>query len=167
MGSFAANESTALDGSEQTDLALWAAAAGVIAMSLDPEAKDFADPAFGHELYRLREPPPGTDIWLGANNHGEMGWLRSHSIKRDALPTENPGQAWGVILSLGHAVFYVAHHGLPEHRLRLKHHANRALRTIWHHRGPTIWPTKLRINSSDMSPLAEEVAQHSTWERRA
>jgi hypothetical protein len=43
MARFAANTSITLNANEQADLALWAVAAALIAMSQDSEAQRFAD----------------------------------------------------------------------------------------------------------------------------
>lgn len=80
MARFAANTPITLNAEEQADLAVWSVAAALIAMSLDPDAAGFADPAIAHEVFHERRPPAGIDIWLGANSHGEMGWFGSHSL---------------------------------------------------------------------------------------
>jgi len=57
MAHFAGNTSITLDAEEQTDLALWSVAAALIAMSNDPDAAGFADPAIAHGIFRERHPP--------------------------------------------------------------------------------------------------------------
>jgi hypothetical protein len=86
MARFAANTLIALNAEEQADLALWSVAAALIAMSNDPDAAGFADPAIAHEVFRERRPPNGMDVWLGANSHGEMGWFGSHSLSLAPAP---------------------------------------------------------------------------------
>ena len=75
MADFAANRPVVLSADEQADVALWASVAILIAMSMDPDAVDFADPALAQTIHRTSRPSAGMDIWLGANSHGEMGWV--------------------------------------------------------------------------------------------
>ncbi len=85
MAGFAANTPITLTADQQNDLALWATAASLIAMSLDPEACEFADPELAREIYRTRRPTPVMDIWLGANPTGKWGGsarTRSTSARR-------------------------------------------------------------------------------------
>lgn len=106
-----ANTPITLDAEEQADLALWSVVAALIAMSNDPNAAGFADPAIAHELFRERHPPDAMNIWLGANSHGEMGWFGSHSLNLASAP-EQTG-AWGATISCGYAVTHMVFHGLP------------------------------------------------------
>lgn len=73
MAGFAADDPITLSADEQANLALWAVTASLIAMSQDLTACDFADPDLAREVYRARLPTRGIDVWLGANQHGEMG----------------------------------------------------------------------------------------------
>ncbi len=165
MASFAANRPVVLSADEQTDLALWASAATLIAMSMDPAAADFADPALAQMLYRTRRPTVGMDIWLGANSHGEMGWFRSHTLKIPPAP-ERQG-AWGATIAFGYAVIHVVCHDMPEQRMNLKGDARRSMRRIWGPQDRVTWPPKLRLRPRDLSPLAVIVGEQSSFERAA
>jgi len=118
MAAFAANSPIVLTRDEQADLALWATASSLIAMSLDPEAQAFADAELARRIYRDRRPTAGIDIWLGANAHGEMGWFGSHTLNISQAP-EHRG-AWGASITFGYAVIHLVCHDLPNLRMRLK-----------------------------------------------
>jgi hypothetical protein len=165
MRGFAGNTKLALTSPQQADLALWACASSAIAMQMDETADGFASPDFARELYRDRRPPLGTDVFLGANTHGEMGWFGAHSMTIMAAPERR--HAWGALLTFGHGILYVVHHGLPETRLRPRRHVNLAMRPIWPPRDRIFWPPPLAIAPRDLWPLADEVFTHSSWERAA
>ncbi len=163
MAHFAANTSIMLNAEEQADLALWSVAAVLIAMSNDPDAAGFADPAIAHEIFRERHPPDDMNVWLGANSHGEMGWFRSHSLNLAPAP-ERTG-AWGATISFGYAVIHMVFHGLPNQRMRLRHEAQRSLRRIWAPRDRVMWPPKLIMRPHDLTPLAHVIGEQSSFER--
>jgi hypothetical protein len=110
MAAFAANSPMILTRDEQADLALWATASSLIAMSLDPVAQAFADAELARRIYRDRRPTTGMDIWLGANAHGEMGWFGSHTLNISQAP-EHRG-AWGASITFGYAVIHLVCHDL-------------------------------------------------------
>jgi hypothetical protein len=163
MARFAANTPITLNAEEQADLALWSVAATLIAMSLDPTAVDFADPALARKVFRERCPPAGIDIWLGANSHGEMGWFGSHSLNLAPAPEQT--SAWGATITFGYAVVHMVFHGLPQQRMRLRNDAARSLRRIWAPRDRVVWPPKLVMRPHDLTPLAVIVGQQSSFER--
>lgn len=165
MADFAANRPVVLDAAEQTDLALWASVTILIAMSMDPDAADFADPVLAPSLRSMRTPTPGMDIWLGANSHGEMGWVGSHSLNISPAP-EHKG-AWGATITFGYAVIHIICHDVPEQRIRLKRDARRSLRRIWGAQERVTWPPQLRLQLRDLSPLAIIISEQSSFERAA
>lgn len=165
MAAFAVDRAVLLSADEQTELALWASVAALIAMSLDPTAVGFADPALAREIYRTRTPTAGMDIWLGANMHGEMGWFSSHSlVLRHAQQHEG---AWGATITFGYAVVHIVCHGLPNQRMQLAKDARWYLRRIWGARDSVAWPPKLRLRPHDLSPLAAIVGEQCSFERAA
>ena len=163
MAAFAANTPITLDTEEQADLALWSVAAALIAMSNDPNAAGFADPAIAREMFREQRPPAGMDIWLGANSHGEMGWFGSHSLNLAHAPDQTG--AWGATISFGYAVIHMVFHGLLNERMQLRGDAARSLRRIWVPRDRVVWPSKLVMRPHDLTPLAVAVGQQSSFER--
>lgn len=162
MADFATNTPIVLNASDQAYLALWATAASLIAMSMDPEAREFASSALPREIYRLRRPTPGIAVWLGANAHGEAAWFGSHSLNlRDA-----PGQrAWGATITFTYAVIHLICHDLCDQRIRLRGSAVRSLRRIWGPRDAVAWPPKLIMTQHDLSPLAMVVGEQCSFER--
>jgi hypothetical protein len=165
MADFAANRPVVLSADEQTDLALWTSVATLIAMSMDPAAADFADPALARTLQRTRRPTVGMDVWLGANSHGEMGWFRSHALKMPPAPARKG--AWGATIAFGYAVMHVVCHDVPEQRMRLKRDARRSMRRIWGPQDRVAWPPRLRLQPRDLSPLAVIIGEQSSFERAA
>lgn len=163
MARFAANTPITLHAEEQADLALWSVVAALIAMSKDPDAVGFADPAIAHEIFRERRPPNDMNVWLGANSHGEMGWFGSHSLNLAPAP-EQTG-AWGATISFGYAVIHMVFHGLPNQRMRLRRDAQRSLRRIWTTRDRAMWPPRLVMRPPDLTPLALVVGEQCSFER--
>lgn len=163
MAAFAANSPIVLTRNEQADLALWATASSLIAMSLDPEAQAFADAELARRIYRDRRPTAGMDIWLGTNAHGEMGWFGSHTLNISQAP-EHRG-AWGASITFGYAVIHLVCHDLPNLRMRLKGDAHRSLRRIWGASERVAWPLRLIMQPHDLSPLAMVVGEQCSFER--
>ena len=163
MAAFATNIPIVLTRDEQADLALWATASSLIAMSLDPEAQAFADAELARRIYRDRRPRAGMDIWLGANAHGEMGWFGSHTLNISQAP-EHRG-AWGASITFGYAVIHLVCHDLPNQRMRLKGDAHRSLRRIWGTSERVAWPPRLIMHPHDLSPLAMVVGEQCSFER--
>jgi hypothetical protein len=163
MARFAANTPITLRAEEQADLALWSVVAALIAMSNDPDAAGFADPAIAHEIFREQRPPNDMNVWLGANSHGEMAWLRSHSLNLAPAPKQTG--AWGATISFGYAVIHMVFHGLPNQRMRLRRDAQRSLRRIWTPRERAVWPPRLVMRPRDLSPLALAIGEQSSFER--
>lgn len=164
MAAFAGRVPVVLSPEQQANLALWASAAALVAMSMEDAASDFADPALAREMHVRRCAPAGMEVWLGTNAHGEMGWFGSHSL---TLPgPAGKTDAWGASITFGYAVFHIVFHGLPEQRLRLRGSAHRALRRIWATQDRVEWPsTSLLINPMDLTPLATIVSTESSFER--
>ena len=163
MAHFAANTPITLNAEEQADLAYLSVVAALIAMSNDPDAAEFADPAIAHAIFRERRPPDNMNVWLGANSHGEMGWFRSHTL--NLLPARGQTGAWGATISFGYAVIHMVFHGLPNQRMRLRHDAQRSLRRIWATRDRAAWPPKLVMRPHDLTPLALVIGEQSSFER--
>jgi hypothetical protein len=163
MAHFAANTPITLDAEQQADLALWSLAAALIAMSNDPEAAEFANPAIAREIFREQCPPDDLNVWLGANSHGEMAWFRAHSL--NLAPAPEQSGPWGATISFGYAVIHMVFHGLPNQRIRLRHDAQRSLRRIWETRDRVVWPPKLIMRQHDFTPLALVVGDQSSFER--
>jgi len=165
MAAFAQNTPMILDSDEQADLAMWATAASLIAMSMDPEACGFAYPTFAQEINRAKRPTPGMDIWLGANTHGELGWFGSHSLNLRNVRDAPEHGAWGATITFGYAVIHIVCHDVPYQRIRLKGDANRSLRRIWRTTDRVAWPPKLVMRPHDLSPLALIVSEQCSFER--
>ncbi len=165
MATFAQNTPIILDSDEQADLALWALAASLLAMSTDPEACGFADPTLAREINSAKRPTAGIDMWLGANAHGELGWFDSHSLNLRNVRDAPEQGAWGATITFGYAVIHIVCHDAPNQRIRLKGDAHRSLRRIWGPRDRVVWPPKLVMRPQDRSHLASIVPEQGSFER--
>lgn len=102
---------------------------------------------------------------LGANEHGDLAWGRSHSLRFDGLAEGRKG--FGASLSFGHAVFYVMYYGSAERLLRLRYEAHRSLKQIWPVQPEVAWPPTLLMRPLDLTPLTDIVHRNSAWVARA
>jgi hypothetical protein len=73
--------------------------------------------------------PPGWQVWLGANAHGEVAWHRSHSIRRPGSPPASV-DGFGVMVSIGFAVLYVIKSFDARFRIRLRNEAAMTFREL-------------------------------------
>ena len=159
---FAENTPFRLRGEEQETLALWAFCATLHGISLTAvEDERFAAPELAHEVYATRRPSAGTQIWLGANSHGEMASFSSHSL---VLPSSvRGGQAFGASLSFGYGNVHVIHHGVTHRRIQLRHELHRAFKQTWPVRGDVAWPPRVVARVRDLSPVALMIGANSAW----
>jgi hypothetical protein len=165
LAAFAADTPLELSPESQRDLALWTVKTLFGFLSRATEGYRFADSSLYRELYETRLPPSGTQLWVGANNHGDIGWSGSHSLTFEALPEQTKG--FGGTISFGHGVLHLIYHGRPDHRLRLRYDAYRALRQIWPSQPEAVsWPPPLRMTPRDLTPLAETINANSVWAAR-
>lgn len=103
------------------------------------------------------------NLWIGANNHGHMGWFSSHSMS--IRPADSDTLAWGASVSFGYAIFHVVFHGQPSQRMRLRGESHRALRRIWTPREHVQWPPPLLIPRRNLRGLATGGTQDAVLER--
>jgi hypothetical protein len=157
------NKPLELDENQQAVLALWTICAVLISFEMPTVIDEhrFADPALANEVYAERRPPVGTQIWLGANPHGEMGWLGSRSLTVPGSTSNR--RPFGMSLSFGYAILHTVYHGESDRLIRLHYHPHRALKQIWPPQRRVEWPPPLLIRPRDMSPLAYEIANNSAW----
>lgn len=159
---FARDESITLNAWQQERLALWTFCAVLHGLELTPrEDHRFASPELAHEVYARGCPPRGTQIWLGANTHGEMAWFGSHSLRLQ--PPIDDSRAFGSSISFGYGVMHTIFHGSPDRRLQFRYDLHRTLRQIWPVRGGVAWPPALRIPLRDLSPVALEINSFGAW----
>lgn len=155
LDDFATGQPTLVTAREQERLATWALAALLVHFQMEPQELRFADPRLARELYRLQTVPPGTQVWLGANDHGEMAWVGTHSLQ--LVERDDSTGAWGASLSFGHANFHVMHHGETGRLLCLTGRAHQQLSRIF----PTVpgvrWPPQGVVSTRDLTPLAHMV----------
>lgn len=155
LAAFATNEGHELDPEQQERLALWATKTVLGFLSKEPEEYRFASRDLYHELYRTQKPPQGTQLWLGGNPHGHMGWMSAHSLVFGGPLAEHRG--FGASLSFGYSVIHLVFHGSTDWRLQLAYRPHRALKSIWPTQPSVEWPPPLLLRERDLQPLAYEV----------
>ena len=158
---FAVGRFMLLDQREQEKLALWTVTAQLLHLQLEPEEYRFADADLAHEVYATRLPPAGTQVWLGANSHGEMGWFGAHSLTVEGQANVYP--SWGASLSFGYANVHVMHHGFVDRQLRLTGQAHQLLTQIWPTRPAVRWPPHAVVAERDLEPLAYVISANSAF----
>lgn len=156
---FAENRPMVLSPREQQRLALWAVVVALLQLELEPTELQFADSvAMGPLIYATREPPPGTQVWAGANTHGEMGSFGAHSLVATGGASSQP---WGAALSFGHGNVHIVHHGMTDRRLVLQDRAHGLLSQIWPTSAGIRWPPETVVDERDLSPVAELIASNA------
>lgn len=161
LDGFAAGKRMTLDAREQERLATWALVVLLVHFEMEPEELRFADPSLAHEVYQLQTVPLGTQVWVGANDHGHMGWVGTHSLR--LVDRDDSTGAWGASLSFGHANLHVMHHGFTDRLLCLTDRAHHLLSRIY----PTVpgvrWPPQGVVGDRDLTPLAQLINDESAF----
>lgn len=161
LKNFAENQRMLLYPHEQKRIALWATVAALVQMQLEPVHLQFADPEMGARIYANKEPAPGTQVWIGANTHGEMGWFGAHSLRARSV---SPDGTWGAALSFGYGNVHIVHHGQADRRWILGGPAHHLLTQVWPTAPGVWWPPRDAVGYRDLSPVAElivaNVAEH-------
>jgi hypothetical protein len=162
LAAFAKDEPMALDPASQQLLAFWMTKTLFAFLSRAKQGYQFAPRHLYHDLYEQRRPLSGTQVWVGANNHGEVAWHGSHTLSFQALPEQDHG--FGGTISFGYGVLHLIYHGSPDHGLKLRYDPGLALRQIWPIRSDVVeWPPRLRMTPHDLSPLAQQINHNSVW----
>lgn len=161
LAAFAGNKPLELSSADQKALALWATKSILGFFSKEPAGYRFAPHELYRELYETRAPLANGQLWLGANSHGEMGWMGGHTLTLGG-PLEGT-KGFGASLSFGYGVVHFMYHGSSEWLVRLQYRAHQALRSIWPTQDVVSWPTPLRLQPHDLQPLAEEIHANSRF----
>lgn len=165
LAAFAHNDPLELSADAQRALALWATKSVLGFFSKEPNEYRFAPRELYRELYETRNPLIGSQLWVGANNHGHMGWMGGHSLRFSA-PLET-ASGFGASLSLGYGVVHLMYHGSTEWLLRLKYRTHQALKSIWPAQNTVSWPPRLVMQPRDLEPLAHDINVNSRFVPRA
>jgi hypothetical protein len=164
LGAFAINAPLQLSTVTQEQLAFWTTKILFGFLSRAQEGYRFADRGLYRELYERRGPPVGAQVWMGANNHGDIAWSGSHSLTFKDLPDQ--ASRFGATLSFGYGILHLIYHGSTSGYLRLHYDAHRSLRQIWPVQQQLLsWPPPLRMTPTDLTPLAEEINANSSWRK--
>ena len=161
LEAFAKNRPVSLGPAEQVVVAFWATKILLAILSQEPEDYRFAPPERYQELYASRAPLKGCQVWLGANDHGEVAWARAHSLRLEDGAEVSDG--FGASLSFGYAVVHIIWHGREPHHLRLRYDAARALKQIWPPQEEVRWPPGLLVADFDLTALAHLIHANSVW----
>jgi len=163
LAAFAVEEPLDIDREAQAILAAWVTKTVLGLLSIEPEEYRFATDAQYRDFHDAQKPWPGTQVWLGANDHGDLGWGRAHSLTFRDLPESDGG--FGASLSFGYAVFHLIYHGSENHQLRLRYGAHRALKPIWPSQDDDVaWPGRFRIEGGpDLTHLPNLIGANSDF----
>lgn len=154
LAAFASNTARMLSAAEQQALAVWGTKTVLGFFSKEPDAYRFAPRELYRELHATRAPLAGSQVWVGANNHGHMGWMGGHSLR---FGPPLPPSGFGASLSFGFGVVHLIFHGSAEWQLQLQYDAHRALKTIWPTQEKVPWPPPLLVQARDLEPLAHRI----------
>lgn len=161
LAAFAKDQPVTLGRREQEQLAFWTTKTLLALLTVEPEEFRFAPAERYREVHETRAPLTGSQVWLGANHHGDLAWGRSHSLTFASMPDQKEG--FGASLSFGYAVMHVIYHGSSEWLLRLRYDAHRSLKQIWPIQREVEWPPALRMRPSDLTPLAGLINENSNF----
>ena len=153
--------SLVLTAAHQRLLTLWVTKTVLAFQSIEHPTTTFARPKHFTELFRSQAPLADSQIWLGANDHGEPAWYRAHGVR---VPAGDPSRfdGFGSTLTVGHAVFYMLVGYDRPIGLRLRYEAAAAFKEIWPGRArPVSWPPRLALRASGRQELPEYLAHHS------
>jgi len=146
---------TTLGDDEQDVLAFWAVKTALVFQSMESELTKWARPADYEAMYALQGVPPGWQVWLGANSHGDVAWHRSHSIRRPESPADAV-DGFGVMLSVGFAVLYIVNSFDPDLRIRLRREAAWTFKELCMGRPKGIYfPPPNVLHRTDLTGLPE------------
>lgn len=164
LEAFAKNRPVVLEPADQADLGLWTTKTLLAFLSIEPEEYRFARLELYRDIYRTRAPLKGSQIWVGANEHGHIGWQRSHSLTFQALPEQQDG--FGASMSFGYGVLQFMFHGSEDLALYLRNEPLHALRPIWPTHKSFGWPPRVRLRPHDLTPLPLVINANSRFVRR-
>ena len=166
LQAFATNKPAVPVAEHQQQLALWLTKVVFAFQAREPHDLRCVDRSFYRMLFDSRMPLNGSQIWLGANSHGQVAFANAHTLTfAEHFPEERRG--FGASLSFGYANFHVIFHGSEAMRLRLRSPLAEAFLQIWP-TGPEVpWPPRYRISDRDISWLANEFSGRSEFVPRA
>jgi hypothetical protein len=146
---------------EQKLLAFWALKTVLAFQSIEDPQTTYARPGDFAELFERQAPLERSQVWLGANDHGEPAWYRAHGVYLDDARAGD-WDGFGATLTVGHAVFYMLVGFDEPVAMRPRYEAAAAFKEIWPARGrPLSWPPRLLLRARDRQGLAQYLAHHS------
>jgi hypothetical protein len=159
-------EPRTLSRSDQETLAFWATKTLLGFQSIDHPTTTWARPEDYAALYEAQAPLPNSQVWLGANDHGDAGWQRAHQIRLHGNVSERV-DGFGATLTVGHAVFYLLIGYAGRVGTRLRYEAAYALKEIW----PTVrdeleWPPAVTLPRHPSTGVTELVVANSVTMRK-
>lgn len=146
---------------DQRLLTVWATKLALGFLTLEPEESQWARPEQFRELYDTRAPLVGSQMWIGAREQWHPAMYRAHSTAlRGRADDEIDG--FGVVLSVGYAVFWVLVPYEAGGHLRLFSDSAMAAKPIWPGLGrPVVWPPALPIAGVDLTGLPQRLLQRA------
>jgi hypothetical protein len=160
LACFAQDRPVVMGSQDQRDIAAWITKTVLGVLSKEPDEYRFADDELYRTFGQVHAPLPNTQIWLGANAHGDMAWFRAHSLRLDS----DHVNGFGMSLSFGYAVAHFCNLGNTGQRLRLFDELQPALKPLWPNQVRLAWPPRKRFADIDLTSLALDSSQASTLE---
>ncbi len=155
LKAFVSNEPVTLDADQQQRLALWLTKVLLAYQSKERPELRCIDRSFYRELHKTRAPLQRSQLWLGANTHGQVAFASFHTLVfPENLPEETRG--FGASLSFGYANFHIIFHGSDVLGMRLRSPLAETFSPLWPARPEIAWPPRLRISDRDISWLAND-----------
>lgn len=152
---------TTLSVADQQLLAFWATKTAFAFQTQEGRETTWARPEDFRALYAEQGPLAESQVWLGAREVGHAAFYRGHSVRLgDSDRAAVDG--FGVVLTVGFAVFWVLVPYLPGVGLRLTGEAAMATKPIWPGLGrPVVWPPAHTIVPLDLTGLPARFAASS------
>jgi hypothetical protein len=152
---------TTLSVDDQRLLAFWATKTAFAFQTQEGASTMWARPEHFEALYAEQGPLPDSQVWLGARERGHAGWYRAHTLR---LPgsDEHDVDGFGVVLTVGFAVFWVVVPFTPSVKLRLVSEAAMATKPIWPGLGRSVaWPPAQSIVPINLTELPQRFVRSS------
>ena len=164
LRAFAREEPIVLSPAEQARLSFWATKTILALATVKPSDLKLVPAGCHRRLFETGEALQGSQVWLGANTHGDLVWAGSHSLRFDEEVLREAG--YGSTLSFGWAVLHLMVHGLDDRLLELEYMPRRALTQVCPTSPEVSWPPSVRFDMFDLTPLAQEINDNAHWEPR-
>ena len=157
---------TLLGEREQRLLTLWATKTALAFQTMELTSTQWALPEDFATLHARSEPPPGSQVWLGAREQFYPAWYRAHSLSRDRSAIDVV-DGYSVVLTVGFAVFFLIVSRDPQVQVRLRGEGALAMAPIWPRRREHVrWPPARLLAPIDLTRLPHRLLRDAALRPR-